>query len=79
MISTVTTSTVTTVTSISMMATMALLAILVLLVLLIQKEIVTESQNPHLNSWGKVIDIAIVPLVLSFVFIVAVTVANVLR
>lgn len=79
MISTVTTTTVTTVTSIAMMASMALLAIIILLVLLIQKEIVTVSENPRLQSWGKIINIAIIPLLLSFAFIATVTVAGVLR
>jgi hypothetical protein len=79
MISTVTTTTVTTVTSISMMATMAFLAILILLVLTVQKEIISVSENPRLQSWGRIINIAIVPLLLSFAFIAVVTVAGVLR
>lgn len=79
MISTVTTTTVTTVTSIALVASLALLAVVVLLVLLIQKEIVAVSDNPRLHAWGRVLNMAVVPLLLSFFFIAVVTVAEVLR
>jgi len=79
MISTVTTTTVTTVTSITLMASMALLMIVVLLILLIQKEIITVSDNQRLQAWGRIINVAIVPLLLSFGFIAVITIAEVLR
>lgn len=79
MISTVTTTTVTTVTSITLMASMALLMIVVLLILLIQKEIITVSDNQRLQAWGRIINVAIVPLLLSFGFIAVIAVAEVLR
>lgn len=79
MISTVTTTTVTTVTSITLMASMALLMIVVLLILLIQKEIITISDNQRLQAWGRIINVAIVPLLLSFGFIAVITIAEVLR
>lgn len=79
MISTVTTTTVTTVTSIALMASMALLAIVVLMILLIQKEIITVSDNQRLQAWGRIINVAIVPLLLSFGFIAVIAIAEVLR
>lgn len=79
MISTVTTTTVTTVTSIAMAASMALLAIIVLMVLLIQKEIISVSDNRRLQAWGRIINVAIVPLLLSFAFIAVIAVVEVLR
>jgi hypothetical protein len=79
MISTVTTTTVTTVTSIALTASLALLAIVVLMLLLIQKEIISVSENRKLHAWGRIINVAIVPLLLSFGFIAVVTVAQVLR
>jgi hypothetical protein len=79
MISTVTTTTVTTVTSIALTASLALLAIVVLMVLLIQKEIISVSDNKKLQSWGRIVNVAIVPLLLSFAFIAVVTIAQMLQ
>jgi hypothetical protein len=79
MISTVTTTTVTTVTSIALTASLALIAIVVLMMLLIQKEIISVSDNQKLQAWGRIINIAIVPLLLSFGFIAAVTIFEVLQ
>lgn len=76
MISTVTTTTVTTVTSIALTASLALLAIVVLMVLLIQKEIISVSDNKKLDHWGRIANVAIVPLLLSFVFIATVTIVQ---
>lgn len=78
MISTVTTTTVTTVTSIALVASLALLALVVLLVLMIQKEIVSVSDDARLQAWSRVLNVAIVPLMLSFFFIAVVTVAELL-
>jgi hypothetical protein len=62
-----------------MTASLALLAIAVLLMLLIQKEIISVSENRRLQSWGRVINVAIIPLLLSFGFMAVVTVLEVLR
>jgi hypothetical protein len=75
MVSTVT----TTVSNIAMTASLALLAIVVLIILLIQKEIVAVSEDQRLQAWGRVINVAIVPLLLCFGFIAVVTVLEVLR
>ncbi len=79
MISTVTTTTVTTVTSIALIASLALLSVVVLLILLIQKEIISVSGDSRLKTWGQVLNVAIVPLLLSFFFIAVVTIAEVIR
>lgn len=79
MISTVTTTTIAMATSIGLTASLVLMAVAVLLMLLIQKEVVSVSANPRLQAWGRVINVAIIPLLLSFAFIVVVTVAGVLR
>ncbi|MBW7959228.1 MAG: hypothetical protein LC131_01860 [Anaerolineae bacterium] len=79
MISTVTTTTVTTVTSIAVTASLTLLAVAVLIILLIQKEIISVSDNQKLHAWGRVINIALVPLLLSFAFIAVVSVMGVLK
>lgn len=79
MISTVTTSTVTTVTTVALGASLALLAVVALLILLIHKEIVSATSSPRSQAFSRVLNIAIVPLFLSFIFIAIVKVAEALR
>jgi hypothetical protein len=79
MISTVTTSTVSTVTTMAFAGALALLAILALLIFLIQKEIASASDDSRLQTFSKVLNIAIVPLLFGFIFIAVVKVAEVLR
>jgi hypothetical protein len=62
-----------------MTASLALLAIVVLLLLLIQKEIIAASEDSRLRAWSRVINVAIIPLLLSFGFMAVVTVLEVLR
>ncbi|MFN2175989.1 MAG: hypothetical protein ACK2U1_23575 [Anaerolineales bacterium] len=79
MISTVTTSTVTTVATATFAASLTLVAVLGLLILLIQKEVVSSSEGHVPTGLSKALNIAIVPLLLSFLFIVFVKVAEVLN
>ena len=79
MISTVTTSTVTTGATATFAASLALVAIISLLIFLIQKEVLSASSNDGAKAMSRVLNIAIVPLILSFLFIVVVKVAEVLR
>lgn len=81
MISTVTTSTVTTVTTatLAMGAGLSLFAILTLLSVLIPKEIVSASDHPGLQGLNRALNVAVIPLMLGFVFIAAVKVFEVLR
>lgn len=79
MISTVTTSTVTTVTTVALSASLALLAVVALLIFLIQKEIVSASTSERTQALSRVLNVAILPLLLSFVFIAFVKVAEVLN
>jgi len=78
MISTVTTSTVASAT-IAMGAGLSLLAILTLLSVLIPKEIVSVSDNPRMQALSRALNIALIPLMMGFVFIAAVKVLEVLR
>ncbi len=81
MISTVTTTTVTTVTTatIAVLAGLSLLAILTLLSLLISKEVVSVSDRPRFRALSRTLDVAIAPLLLGFVLIAAIQIAEVLR
>lgn len=74
-----TTSTVTTVATATIAASLALVALLGLLVLLIQKEIVSASDGDVPKGLSKALNVAIVPLLLSFLFIVFVKVVEVLK
>jgi len=79
MISTVTTSTVSTVTTIALASSLALLAVVALLILLIQKEISSEAEGSSAKAFAQILNIAIVPLFLAFIFIAAVKVMQVLN
>ena len=79
MISTVTTTTVTTVTTVALAASLALFAIVVLLIMLIQKEILSVSTSTRGQTLSKILNIAIVPLLLVFVFTAVVKVIQVLN
>jgi hypothetical protein len=79
MISTVTTTTVTTVTTVALAATLSLLAVVALLIFLVQKEILSVASDERAQALNRVLNIAIIPLLLSFVFIAAVKVVQVLN
>lgn len=83
MISTVTTSTITTVTTVALVVSVELVAIIALLIFLIQKEVFSFTRSEQAKSvgvfLGKVLNVAIVPLLVSFAFIVVVKVMEVLR
>lgn len=79
MISTVTTTTVSTVTTVALSGALALVAVVALLLFLIQKEILSASENARAQALSRALNIAIYPLLLSFVFIAVVKVAEVLN
>lgn len=79
MISTVTTTTVSTVTTVALAASLALLAILALLIFLIQKEILSAAKGSRAQALSRVLNIAIIPLLMSFIFIAVVKISEVLR
>jgi hypothetical protein len=83
MISTVTATTITTITAITLASSLELVAILALLVFLIQKEIFSFTSTPRAKAMGiffsKALNVAIVPLLISFGFIVIIKVSEVLQ
>jgi hypothetical protein len=78
MISTVTTTTVTTIASVASAGSLAVVGILMLLALLIQKELASASESRFARALSRVVNVAIVPLLLGFVYIVAVKVIEAL-
>ncbi|MGD9146906.1 MAG: hypothetical protein PVI80_15175 [Anaerolineae bacterium] len=79
MISTVTTTTVTTVAAFATGGALAVVGILMLLTLLVQKELSSASESRFAIALNRVLNIAIVPLLLAFVFIVGVKVFEALQ
>lgn len=79
MVSTVTTATVATVTTFAIASSLALVGITTLLVLLVQKEMATASRGRFARALGQALRIGIVPLLIAFVLIVAVRIAEALR
>jgi hypothetical protein len=79
MSSTVTTTTVSTITTVALLSSLGLVAIVTLLLLLIKKEIISTSAHPQLQTLSRLLNIAIVPLVMVFVMIAAVNLAQVWR
>ena len=79
MVSTVTTATVATVTTVAIAGSLALIGIFTLLALLIQKELVTSARGRFALALRRALNLGIVPLVIAFVLIVAVRVAEALK
>jgi hypothetical protein len=79
MISTVTVSTVTTVTTVALAGSVALIGILVLFGLLLQKEVTIISSNRFLRRMGTILNIAIIPLLISFILILITQAADLIR
>lgn len=79
MISTVTTTTVTTVAAFATTGTLAVFGIVLLLTFLVQKELAGASEGRFAQILSRVLNVAIVPLLVSFVFIVAVKVVEALQ
>ena len=78
MISTVTTTTVTTITSIATAGSLAVVGIVMLLALLVQKELASASESRFSRVLVRIVNVAIVPLLLGFVYIVVMKVIEAL-
>lgn len=78
MISSVTTTTVSTITSTASIAAFGLVATLTLISFLVVKELASSGDDKRLQILARVLNIAIVPLLMVFSAIVAVKVVEVL-
>lgn len=79
MISTVTTSTVSTITSsVVVAATLGLLAVIALAAFLVAKELSSSAEHPRLQLLSKLLNVAIVPLLIVFASIVVAKAAEAL-
>lgn len=82
MTSTVTEVTIVTISSVTynvLSSTLGIIAILLLLALLVQKELVRASGSTRAKMWMEAADIAIVPLLITFVVIVVTRFVNLIR
>ena len=70
MISTVTTSTISILTTTAIAGSFALIGILVLIASLVQKELATASADSRLHQLSRLLNIGILPLMITFVLIV---------
>lgn len=79
MISTVTTTTATAATNVALAGSLTLLVVVALLVFLMQKEILSVASSKRARTLSSLLNVAIIPLLLSFAFIVVVKVIQVLN
>lgn len=79
MISTITTATVSTVTTAAMVGSIALIGILVLFALLVQKELAVSSSSESMKRLSRVLNIGIIPLVITFLMIAAINIIKILN
>jgi hypothetical protein len=81
MISTVTATTVSTITGTpaGFAASLGLIGVLALLALLLHKELATALPGPGARILGRVLDVAIVPLLIAFALIAVIRVAEALH
>lgn len=79
MISSVTKSTISILSTSVITGSLALIGILLLLILLIKKEILSASQQQRLEKLSKVLNIGIIPLLITFALIVVIRVIDLLK
>ena len=79
MVSTVTTATVAAVTTVAIAGSLALIGIFTLLALLVQKELTTSARGRFARALSRALNISTVPLLMAFLLIVAVKVAQALK
>lgn len=78
MLTTITTTTTTTVTAMTQAAVFGAISVVVLIALLIAKELLSASENKKAMLLGRIISVAINPLLFVFLTIVVVKVLEVL-
>lgn len=78
MISTVTTTVVAVVTIGYLAAPLGAACVVMLVGLLIQKELTSSNPGPWVRLLGRVLNIAIIPLIMAFVFTLIVKIADIL-
>ncbi len=76
-ITTTTTTTITTVATVSQAAVFGAIGVVVLIMLLIAKELLSASENEKALLLGRITNVAINPLLVAFLAIVAVKVLEV--
>jgi hypothetical protein len=78
MVSTVTVTTVTTIAAVSFIATLSIMGVILLIGLLVSKELLSASDGSRSKFVGRVLNIGIIPLVLSFSVIVVLKIIEIL-
>jgi uncharacterized protein YejL (UPF0352 family) len=79
MVSTVTTSTVMTVTTVAVASSLTLIVVLTMFTLLVQKEVATSARERWARALDRALNVGIIPLLLAFLTLVVLRIAEVLR
>jgi uncharacterized protein YejL (UPF0352 family) len=79
MVSTVTTSTVITVTTVAVASSLALIVVMTMFTLLVQKEIALTARERWARALDRALNVGIIPLLLAFLTLVALQVAEVFK
>jgi len=79
MVSTVTTSTVMTVTTVAVASSLTLIVVLTMFTLLVQKEVVTSARERWARALDRALSVGVIPLLLAFLTLVALRIAEILR
>jgi Mg2+/Co2+ transporter CorB len=79
MVSTVTTSTVMTVTTVAVASSLVLIVVLTMFTLLVQKEIATTARERWARALERVLNVGLIPLLLAFLALVVLRIAELLR
>lgn len=79
MVSTVTTSTVVTLTTVAMASSLALIVLLTMFTLLVQKEIAATARERWARALDRALNVGIIPLLLAFLVLVAIKIAELFK
>ncbi|MCS7283789.1 MAG: hypothetical protein RMK65_09965 [Anaerolineae bacterium] len=79
MVSTVTTSTVVTLTTVAMASSLALIVLLTMFTLLVQKEMAATARERWARALDRALNVGIIPLILAFLTLVAIKIAELFK
>ncbi|MBC7227263.1 MAG: hypothetical protein H5T61_08525 [Thermoflexales bacterium] len=79
MVSTVTTSTVMTVTTVAVASSLALIVVMTMFTLLVQKEVAVTARERWMRALDRALNVGVIPLLIAFLTLVAMRIAEILR
>lgn len=79
MVSTVTSSTVMTVTTVAVASSLALIVVMTMFTLLVQKEVAVTARERWMRALDRALNVGIIPLLIAFLALVAMRIAEILK